>query len=934
MSREPLWRRYARLHGRDPRRDVDDEFAFHLGERVEELVARGVPPAAARAEALARFGDLAGARAAAAALGARRARRERWRAARESLAQDTRYALRAVRRAPRFAVTAVLTAALGIGANTVVFAVLHALLLRPLPVARPHELVRVYTSEARAGASTSSADALGGTSYPDYLDLRRAPALAALAAYMPVAANLRQGAADRRVEGRLVSGNFFATLGVRAALGRVLAPGDAGDEPAVVLDHRFWRTALGGDSAVVGRALLLNGRSVTVVGVAPPEFVGVELAAVDVYLPLAAQRVVSPGLDLLSGRGDRFLKLVGRLAPGATPARAARDLGAVMRTLAAEYPATNGGRTVTVHAARSQLAAESAGAALVPVAGLLFAVTGVVLVIAGVNVAGLLLARTIGRRRELAVRRALGAGRARVTRQLVTESVVLALLAEGVAVLTAFALPPIAHALGVPPSVRLQPDAAVLAFASAVTLVAGAAFGLAPALRGAADEVYGALRDGAADARRDGARGRRALVVAQVALSIVLLVVGGLLGRSLQRQRAVRPGFDARHLAVADFEGVAGFPTRAEARAFAAEMTRRSLTVPGVRALAVAAGAPLSGEGMRSTLEIPGYRPGPDEEMEIPATFAGPDYFRALGVPILRGAELTAAAAVADTLPRVVVNAAMARRYWPGRDPVGATVRLGGAGGAEARVIAVAADARLRSLAAPPVPHFVVQWARGGGGGSTVLVRTTGDAATALATLHGAFSAPAGPFVLRSLRSMDDVVATSLAAARALASTVAALSLVALALALVGLYGVVSYLAAQRTREFGVRLALGARPADVVRLVLGSGMRLAALGGAVGITLGAAAGALLRGALYSVAAVDALTLAGVAALVASVTVAACLLPALRATRASPAVARPSRRHHHGRNIRGRCAVGAAGARRSHRCRRARARRRHRRHRSP
>jgi predicted permease len=822
----PLWRRYARLFGRDPRRDVDDEFAFHLEERVEALVASGLTLEAARARALERFGDIAAARAVCGEIGERRARHARWRDRLDALVQDARYAVRSLRRAPGFAATAVLTAALGIGVNTALFTVVDALLLRPLPVARPHEIVRVYTSEA--GASSDPRDALGATSYHDYLDFRRAPALAGLAAYMPVAASIRLGAAERRVEGRFVSGDFFATLGVRAAVGRLLAPADArADAPAAVLDHRFWSTALGGDSAVVGATLLLNGRGVTVVGVAAASFVGLEPAAVDVYLPLEAQRVVSPGADLLSSRGDRLLKLVGRLAPGATPERARRDLDAVMRALAAEHPATNRGRRVAVHPARSVIATESAGDGLAPAASLLFAVTGVVLLIAGMNVAALQLARAVSRGRELAVRRSLGAGRGRVVAQLLTESVVLALLAGGVALATTLALPLVARALGAPPSVTPRPDGTVLAFATLLSLATGAAFGLAPALHGAGRDAAGALRGGGASARGR-ARAQRAFVVAQVALSVVLLFVGGLLAESLRRQREVRPGFDASRLVVAEFEGTAGFATAAQDRALATAASARLRALPAVEALSFASAAPLSGEGMRTSIDVPGYRPAPDEDMEVPFVRAGPEYFRSLGMSVVRGAELSASAA--DTLPRVVVSAAMARRYWPGRDPVGTVVRIGG--GAPAVVVGVAADARLRALAEAPAPNFVVQ--RAGGGGPTALIRTRGEAAAALPLLRQALAAPTGPYVLRRLRAMDEITAASLQAARAVAAAVTGLSLAALALAVVGLYGVVSYLAAQRTREFGTRVALGARATDVLGLVLRAGLRLALVGGAAG----------------------------------------------------------------------------------------------------
>lgn len=878
---EPLWRRVLRLHGPDPRADVRDEFAFHLEQRAEALMAAGVPEADARAQARSQFGDLPGATAVCAEIGARRVRRLRWREWLGTLQQDLAYALKGMRRSPGFTVAAILTIALGIGANTAVFSLLNALLFQPLDAVRPAELVRVYTSEGRA--PRESRDRFGGSSYADYADLRGSRSLAGLAAYMPVAATIQLPGGPSRFEGRIVSGNYFSLLGTPLLLGG-WRDGQA-DATQVIVSHHLWATQLEGDSAIIGRSLMVNGRIVRVAGVTAPGFRGIEPTSVDLYLPFGAAPVFMARAGILTDRGERSLRLIGRLAPGLTPDVAERELGAVMHGLAAEFPASNAKREIAVRRAASIVPLELMGDRVIPTAGLVFGATLVMLAISGVNVAAVLLARTIKRRRELAVRLSLGASPLRLVRQLVTESVVLAMMAALLVIGLVSLLPLLASRLGVPRSVRPDMDLSVLGYAIAVALGSGLLFGLAPALIGVRSGVVAALRSGELDAHPVRARAQRLLVGAQLALCMLLLIVGSALLRSLDRQQRVDPGFVAAHLIVAQFEDASGMADIARERVFTRLAVERMSAIPGVTSVSLASMAPLTGNGMRSTIYIPGYAEGAQEDMEIAMVTAGPELFRTLGVPLRRGREL--AWSVGDTLSKVVVNESMARRYWPGRDPVGSYVQLGGKGGTPAEVIGVAGDVRFISLSEAPVPMFVVQ--RSAGGGATLLVRSSGDADNMLTTVRGVMNRSDVPLTMVGLRTMDDVRHSSLAVTRAVTGVLMTIGALAVLLAAVGLYGVVSYVMQGRTREFGVRLALGASPASITKLVLGFGLRLTVIGGAVGTVLGLVAVRLMGRMLFETGrALPVVVVLGLGLCL--VTLGACAVPALRAMASSPASA--------------------------------------------
>lgn len=879
---EPIWRRLRRLYGPDPRADVRDEFAFHLEERTEALMATGLSETEARARALERFGNLAEAEAACSGVGRRRVRRLRWGEMLGGLVQDFRYAAHGIRRAPGFALAAILTIALGIGGNTAVFSLLNALLLQPLDAADPDALVRVYTSEGRE--LRTPADRFGGSSYADYADFASSGLLAGLAAQMPFGTIVQLDGGTARFEARVVSENYFDVLGRRPAVGGWRPEAKRGRALEAIVSHDFWTTRLAGASDVLGRTLVVNGKLVQIAGVTGKEFAGVETSTVSLYFPFASAPALTGRPGILTDRGDRSLRLLGRLAPGATAEAAERDLTAIMRTIAVESPSSNANRVVSVRHATSIVPLELAGDAILPTAALVFGATLAMLAIAGVNVAAVLLARTIRRRRELAVRLSLGASPVRLVRQLVSESVLLALAASVLVVLLLSYLTPIAARIGVPRSMQPQVDLTVLAYAIAMALGAGLLFALAPALITVRSDVVAALRTGEADSRPR-ARAQRVLVGAQLALSMLLLIISGALLQSLARQRSIDPGFVPAGLIVAELVDPAGVVDHARERAFTDVAVERIAAIPGVTSVTVASMAPLTGDGMRSSIHIPEHAEAGGESPEIAAVTAAPDFFATLRIPIVRGRELTWTDG--DTLAKVVVNASMARRYWGTRDPVGSVVELGGRGGTAAEVIGVAADARFYTLDQPPVPLYAIQ--RRARGGTTLVIRTDANRDVVLGMARAALTRSDIPLALASLRTMDDILESSLLVSRAITSTLMAIGALAVLLATIGLYGVVSYITAGRTKEFGIRLALGASRTSISRLVIGFGLRTTLISGVLGTAAGLGAlralDGMLLGARGSLAVVTAVWVA-----LGTVTLVACTLPARRATAIPPASA--------------------------------------------
>ncbi len=809
------------------------------------------------------------------------------------LLQDLRYGARALLKSPGFAVTAVLTIALGIGATTAIFSLVNALLLRPLPVAEPDRLVQV--EELRRGGESAAS-----YSHPRYAELRDGSGgvLAGLAAQGMSDMALRAGPQAESVMGVYASGSYFGVLGIRPEAGRFF--GAAEDRPgspdavAVISEH-LWRTRFGGERSAVGRTIHLNGQPLTVVGVAPRGFGGTFVAVqADVWVPIAMYPRLNRQAD--EGTYERgrhiWLTLFGRLRPGTSAEHAQTVLGGVARRSAPDLerdPPPVGVRLQPLTGMPP-----SARGAVVGFMAMLLATAGLVMLIAGTNVAGMLLARATTRRREVAIRLAVGAGRGRLVRQLLTESLLLfgaggaggLLLALWLAdVITAFQ-PPLAMRI----ALDLGPDARVLGFALLLALGTGVGFGLVPALRASRPDVLPALREGSGGRGAGRTRLRSAFVVAQMAMSLLLLVTAGLFVQALRSALATDLGFDPDGVVVADLNLRAQGFDEARGMDFHRRAVERIAALPGVEAVGAAQFAPMSGNRTSVDVETP-ERPNPPPSpgqtpMNARYTVVDEGYFRALRISLVAGRAFTAADRKGAP-PVVVVNQTLARRYWPGENPVGKRLRVFRE---EHEVVGVARDGRYEELDEEPTAFLYLPMAQQGTERMTLFVRARTEPGATLAAVRREVAALDPDVPLQQAMPFPAMVGLTLFPQRMAAVLVGAFGLLGLALAAVGIYGVLAFHVGQRTQEIGVRLALGAGAADVVRMILRQGMLLVAVGVALGLAAALAATRLLAGFLHGVSATDPATFLAVPALLAAVALLASWLPARRAARVDPMTA--------------------------------------------
>ena len=829
----------------------------------------------------------------------------------DTLLRDLKLAIRSLSRAPGFTAVAALSLAAAIAANATVFALVDGLLLRPLPqVPEPGRLVRAY---AYADGARSSSE-YQPLSYPTYAELRgETGSLAGLAAVAinsfgigdALGAGAVAGAATR-AWGYVVSGNYFDVLGVRPALGRGFLAQEDHDPaapPVLVISDGFWRRRFGGDPGIVGRAVLLNGHPVTVVGVAPPGFLGTEtIFAADVWVPAlsyAQARGPVVASSLLEDRGNRWLFGVGRLAAGATIERATAEMATVARRLGAAFPATDRGYSVRLYAEAD--ARPEPGLPTRFFAAVLLGVAAIVLLVACANVANLVLARAAGRRREVAVRVALGAGRGRLVRQMLTESALLAALGGALGLLLALWASGFLRLLAPPadiPFVLVPPmSARVLLFATGVTALTVLAFGLAPALSATGSDVAVTIKgESVIGGGRGRSRSRAALVVAQLALSTVLLAAAGLFARSLRGAARVDPGFDLRAGLTVPLDLRFVRTDSLRGAAYFRRVVERVGALPGVGSAAIVSPMPLGWSSSDQEVYPQGFAPGADGRgVRVQMAVTGLGYFATMGIPVLDGRDFTRADADPGPGPEpVIVNQTLARRYWPGESPLGKRLRLDSLRGADAEVVGVAKDGKYRQLGEDPKQQLYRPFPRVWFPSVELVVRARGA--------RGDWAPPLFDAVRRELAAIDPAVPLSgmvtidqhlgraMLPPRAGAAIVGAVAMLALVLAAVGLYGLLAYLVAQRTREIGVRIALGARTTDVLRLTVAQGMRLTMLGLGAGVLLALVATRALAGVLYGVSASDPLTFGLVAALLAAVALVACGVPAWRAARVDPVAA--------------------------------------------
>jgi predicted permease len=811
----------------------------------------------------------------------------------DRLRHDLRFAVRGLLRRPGFTALIVLALALGIGACSAIFSVVNGVLLRPLPYERPGEVATLWVRWP--------GNPQGELSQPEYWDLKeQARSFSRLAVYANGSLTLTGAGEPERFRAGYMSADLLPLLGVAPARGRAFGPDDdrPGAPAVALISDGVWRRRFGGDSGVVGRRVTLDDAPATIVGVMPPGFqLPTDYAGpgAEIWAPLQ----LDPAIDR-SERGWHWIHVLGRLGPGVDIASASLEVSTLARrmrdTYPNEYQPAFGGFAV--------IAADDLVGGIRPAILVLLGAVGLLLLIACANVAGLLLARAEARQREIAVRTALGAGAGRLVRQLLTESVVLALaggalgalLADwGVRALVAVA-PPTLPRLG-----AVHTDGRVLGFTLLVSALTGVLFGLVPAIQAARPDLTVALAEGGRSGSSAGRqRFRRGLVVMQIALALMLVTSAGLLIRSFVRLRGVDPGFDPSHLLSAEVElSPVRYDTPAKVRAFYAELVRRLEAMPGVRSAAAVRALPMTGrleigdwsfvvEGRYSNPPAPGDRITADWQ----SLTAG--YFETLRIPVLQGRAIEARDRAGAT-PAVVVNRTLARLAWPGENPIGQRILLGG-GPVDSvwrTVVGVVGDVRHRGLAAAPRPEMYLPHAQFPLGSGTpartlrVVLRSTGDPSALAGALRAALAGldPAVP--LMDVQTMEQALGAWAAERRLTTLLVAAFAALALTLGAVGVYGVMAHLVVQRTREIGIRIALGAVPREILALVMSQGARLAVAGVALGMLGALAASRVIAGLLFEVTPTDPGTYAGTALTLLGIAALAAWIPALRATRTDP-----------------------------------------------
>ena len=800
---------------------------------------------------------------------------------------DLRFAVRSLAKSPGFALAAVIILALGIGANSAIFSLVDAILFRPLPVPAPERVVRLFFTDGQ------SPD-LGGSTLPFYQDLRdQASVFSGLAAYSPgnpihFAVG---GAPPERLFGGIVTGNYFQTLGVNPAAGRLLIPADDQQAaPVVVLSHQLWVRSFHSDPRVVGSAVRLNGQTFTIVGVTPPDFWGTNFdERAEVWVPMAMAHAALPQFDqkMITSNHFTWLDVIGRLRDGVSLPQAEAQVRSISKRRVG-MPEKADPMIATLRPAAGVAGGTSDEAATMhTIARVLLAVVLVVLLIACADVAGLMLVRSERRRKEIAVRLAMGSSRNRVFRQLLMESLIIAGAAAIAALVVAVwcvrlfvaALPPNTP-FAFSSTARVL-DLRVLAATALTAIVAGIAFGVLPALRVSGQALLPAIRN---EASRGSARSTlgRTFVIVQVTLAAVLLITAGLLLRTFRNARSVNPGFDPHGKVVASMDLAREGYAETDTAAVWARILERVRALPSIRGAALARTVPVQNSGMRNSVVVEGYYPPPGTHPNVNVNIITPGYFRTLGVPILRGRDFTDGD-VKDGKAVAVINRAMADEFWPGRDPIGKYI-----GDVDAEVVGVVENVRERSLREPAAPSVYRPLTQFSMSGMTLLVDSDAPTSTVMAGLSAAIRDVNPDLPLFQLWTLEQKMGFALAQERLMAAMVGAFSLLALLLAAGGLYSVIAYATQLRRREFGIRMALGAERSRILRGVLGESVTLTVTGLLLGIAIAAAVTRFAQSLLFEVSPLDPSTFGAVAAVLLLAGLSAAQLPAYRAMSTDPA----------------------------------------------
>ena len=805
----------------------------------------------------------------------------------QRLVQDLRYGARMLLKRPGLTVIAVVTLALGIGANTAIFSLVNTVLLRPLPVDRPEQLVSLNSASA-------TGEVFPTFSYPNYRDFRdRNDVLEGLLSYRFSPISLSNNGVNERMWAYLVSGNYFDVLGVKPAIGRFFTQEDdraKGAHPVTVLTYTCWQKRFAGSPDVIGKSVIVNGRNFSIIGVAQPGFHGSEISYVpEMWFPMMMLSQIEPGDDYLDNRDSANFFVQGRLKTGVTSSQAEASLKSIAAQLASEYPNENENKTVEL--SPPGLFGSFMRGPIIGFAGLLMAIVGLVLLLACTNLANLLLARATERRKEIAIRLAIGASRWRLIRQLLTESVLLAALGGAIGLALAYwlvgAMTGLKPPMDIPLTTELHIDYRVLLFTAAASLLTGVLFGLLPALQSTKPDLVPALKDETSIGGYRRAWLRNGLVVFQVSLSLLLLICAGLVLRGLQRAQLLNPGFVPNHAIEMSFDlNLQGYDGP-RSREFKRALLERVRALPGVEHAGLSNFVPLTMNINSNSI----YAEGAPQERgaNIPSAMtssASPGFVAALGGDLLQGRDFNEQ--YDEKHPReAVINETFAQKFWPGQSALGKRFRFDAASGSWIEVVGVMRDGKYFSLSEDPLPFVYVSLRPENGSYLTMVVRTATEPQGVIAALRSEIQRLDANLPVYNVQTLTEHMALPLFPARVAAMLLGSFGLLALILAAIGIFGVMSYSVSQRTREIGIRMALGANNAGILKLVLGHGLKLVVIGMAIGL-IGAFTGTRLMSALlYGVSATDSVTFILIALLLVSVALLACYLPARRATQVDP-----------------------------------------------
>jgi predicted permease len=877
-----LWRRLLFYWRRDQfDREMEEEMRFHMEMKAEENLRDGMDEKEAKAAAKRQFGNYTL---------LQEVSREMWGfKSIETLIYDLRYGSRRLVKQPVFTLIAVASLALGIGANTAIFSLVNTMMLRPLPVDRPEQIVSLNNAAENRTFPTFS--------YPNYKDFRdRNDVFDGLLAYRFAPLGLSHDGINERLWGYIVTGNYFEALGVNAALGRVITTDDdqqPGASPVAVVSYKCWQDRFGGEQNIIGKNVIVNGRSYTIIGVAPKGFYGTEIiSAPEIWFPMSMQSQIEVGSSWLDDRETEPIFIQGRLKPGVSFAQAQSAMTSIAAQLEQEYPIINEGKQVKLSSAG--LYGDSMRGMVFSFAGLLMMVVGLVLLLACINLANLLLARAAERRREIAVRLALGASRLRLVRQLLTESVILSVGGGILGLVLAFWLvnmavnftPPV----DIPLTINLYIDYRVLIFTCIVSIITGLVFGLLPALQATKTDLVPALKDEMAFGGHRRSWWKGGLIVLQIALSLVLLISGGLMMRGLQQAQNINLGFNTQNAIEVSFDLRLQGYNEDRGREFQKRLLEQVRALPGVASAATADFVPVDLHFSRAPVFIEGQEP--QRATSAPLAMCNrisPEYFQAMGTKLLQGRDFTEQDN--EKAQRVViVNDTFARRFWPGEDPIGKRFSIGSADEEKVQVIGVSQDGKYTGLNEEPKPFVYSPVLQSYSGTTNIIVRSQIEPQKLIGAVRNEVLQLDPNLPISLARTLEERMDLPLLPARITASLLGSFGVLALVLAGIGIYGVMAYSVSRRTREIAIRAALGAQRTDILKLVMGQGIVLTLIGIVIGLVVAFALTGLMKSLLFGVSASDPLTFTLIVLLLSVVSMLACYIPARRALKIDPGVA--------------------------------------------